>query len=223
MLKINSFISEIIKEFFMSAISNEERARRLVEIKRLQNDGKTDYFISKKLSLPIQTIKREIKYLELLSRGDISPEELAEKRSELYIELVEATEEAKKLFELYKRPSLCPMCDGEGYNIIDEKFVKSGIIYNEGDKFPCSQCKGLGALHRTVDADRFFKSWLETIEKKAALFGLNNVKSEGFTVNQQFNSLDMTGVEKVSGEAARIVNKLKDSIINEHENNVRDK
>ena len=204
----------------MGAISNEERARRLVEIKRLQDDDKTDHAIAEEIGLPLQTVKREIKYLDLLGRSNLTPEILAEKRSELYLELVEATGEAKKLFELYKRPTVCPICNGAGYKVVDQDFTKAGIIYKIGDNFPCAQCRGFGIIHRTTDADRFFKSWLETIEKKAALFGLDNVKSEGVTVNQQFNSLDMTGVEKVSGATAQLVNKLKNSIIDEHENKV---
>ena len=205
----------------MGAISNEERARRLVVIKQLQDDGKTDYAISEEIGLPLPTVKNAIKYLALLGRSDLTPEVLAEKRSELYVELVEATAEARALFEKYKIPLVCPICEGEGFKIVDEDFTKAGIKYKEGDKFPCAQCRGFGFLHRTTDADRFFKSWLETIEKKAALFGLDNVKSEGVTVNQQFNSLDMTGVEKVSGQTAQLVNKLKNSIITEHENNVK--
>ena len=206
----------------MAAITNEERARRLGEIKRLQDDDKTDHAIAEEIGLPLQTVKREIKYLDLLSRSNLSPEALAEKRSELYLELIDATTEAKKLFDTYKTPTLCPMCEGEGYNIVEQDFTKAGIIYKEGDKFPCAQCRGFGIIHRTTDADRFFKSWLETIEKKAALFGLDNVKSEGVTVNQQFNSLDVTGVERVSGATAKLVNKLKHSIIDEHENKVKD-
>jgi len=204
----------------MAAITNEERARRLGEIKRLQDDDKTDHAIAEEIGLPLQTVKREIKYLDLLGRSNLTPEILAEKRSELYLELVEATGEAKKLFELYKRPTVCPICNGAGYKVVDQDFTKAGIIYKIGDNFPCAQCRGFGIIHRTTDADRFFKSWLETIEKKAALFGLDNVKSEGVTVNQQFNSLDMTGVEKVSGATAQLVNKLKNSIIDEHENKV---
>ena len=110
-----------------------------------------------------------------------------------------------------------------GYKVVKEKFIKAGVLYKKGDKFPCTQCKGFGIIQKTTDADRFFKSWIETIEKKAALFGLDNVKSDSFTVNQQFNSLDMTGVEKVSGEAARLVSKLKDSLIEAHENKVKNK
>lgn len=207
----------------MAAITNEERARRLGEIKKLQDDGQTDYAISEKLGLPIQTVKREVKYLDILSKGDISPEELAGKRSELYLELVDATEEAKKLFDLYKNPTMCPVCDGFGYVEVKSKFIKAGVPYDVGDKYPCVQCKGLGAIQRAADADRFFKSWLEAIDKKAALFGLNNVKSEGFTVNQQFNSLDMTGIEKVTGKAARLVNDLKNTIIKQHEDKLKEK
>jgi len=206
----------------MAAITNEERARRLGEIKRLQDDDKTDHAIAEEIGLPLQTVKREIKYLDLLGRSNLTPEILAEKRSELYLELVEATGEAKKLFELYKRPTVCPICNGAGYKVVDQDFTKAGIIYKIGDNFPCAQCRGFGIIHRTTDADRFFKSWLETIEKKAALFGLDNVKSEGVTVNQQFNSLDVTGVERVSGATAKLVNKLKHSIIDEHENKVKD-
>ena len=207
----------------MPAITNDEKARRLVEIKRLQDDDKTPYQISESLGLPIQTVKREIKYLEVLGRGDITPEDLAQKRSELYLELVEATEEARKLFEQYKNPTVCPICDGDGFKEIDTPFTKAGITYDRGEKYPCVQCKGFGIVHKTVDADRFFKAWVETIEKKAALFGLDNVKSDGLTVNQQFNSLDMTGIEKVTGKTAEYMSKVAKSIIDQHEDKVRNK
>ena len=83
-------------------LTKADRFRRLSEIRNLLEDGKTAHEISKELGLPILTVKRNIKYLDELAIAEISPQELANKRSELYIELVEAASEAKSLFDKYK-------------------------------------------------------------------------------------------------------------------------
>lgn len=85
-----------------TSVPSIERFKRLSAIKELSEEGKTDYEISKEMNLPIMTIKRNMKYLEELATADISTKEIAQKRSELYLEVVEATEEARALFMDYK-------------------------------------------------------------------------------------------------------------------------
>ncbi len=83
-------------------LTKADRFRRLSEIRNLLEDGKTPHEISKELGLPILTVQRNIKYLDELAIAEISPEELANKRSELYLELIEAASEAKSLFDRHK-------------------------------------------------------------------------------------------------------------------------
>jgi hypothetical protein len=202
-----------IGDVILSQISDVDRVKRLHEIEKCNQEGMTNYEISTELSLPISTVERCQKYLDELGRSDITPEILSKKRSELYLELSEATEEAKKLFDLYKLPSECKYCDGTG------KVIK--IIKKKETKVTCTMCHGTGAWHDTKDANRFLRSWTEIIEKKAKLYGLDNVKNE--TTFQQFNIDNREYIPEME-----IPNKLKkqtkllaDRIKESHENNLK--
>lgn len=83
-------------------INTLERHKRLVEIRDLSEQGKTDSEISKILALPLVTVRRNLKYLDDLCVAELTSREVAEKRSEIYLELIDATSEAKKLFEKYR-------------------------------------------------------------------------------------------------------------------------
>jgi hypothetical protein len=83
-------------------ISHVDRSKRLQEIKSLTEDGLNDQEIADKTTLPIQTVKRYQKYLKELALSDLTPEQIAEKRSEIYLELLEAGEKAKKLHDKYE-------------------------------------------------------------------------------------------------------------------------
>ena len=83
-------------------ISSVDKWKRLQEIKRLQEEDKTDQEIADITTLPIATVKRNIKYLKNLQLSDLKPEQIAEKRAEIYLELVEAGEEAKKYHDKYE-------------------------------------------------------------------------------------------------------------------------
>ena len=52
--------------------------------------------------MAIPTVRRNIKYLDDLSTSDLSASKISEKRSELYIEALEAADEARKMFETNK-------------------------------------------------------------------------------------------------------------------------
>ena len=190
----------------MASISDADRVRRLREIEKCNQEDMTNNAIAKKLSLPIETIQRCQKYLETLGQADITPEVLSKKRSELYLELVEATEEAKILFNLYKSPQSCMFCKGTG------EITKT--VKKEEVAVTCGFCKGNGLVHKTKDAERFLKAWVEVIEKKAKLYGLDNVKTE--TTFQQFNFDNREYVpDKMPGnlksQTKRIADKIKES------------
>ena len=75
-----------------------DRHARLKEVKNLQEDGKTDQQIADGTGMSLTTVKRYKKYLREIDTCDLTPEDIAEKRIELYEEAVLASEEAFKLF-----------------------------------------------------------------------------------------------------------------------------
>jgi len=192
----------------MPSIPNTEKVRRLHAISELINEEKTDHEIATKLGLPITTVKRNILWLEELRKADITPKETAEKRSEIYLGLIDAVAEAKKLFDMYKKPFPCPLCEGTGKTKSDKENKKDP---KEAIMDICINCKGLGYIHYTSDADRFHKAWLRTYEQMAKLYGLDTPKSN-VAINQQFN---LNKVEdKVDFKAGEAIAK---AIIESHE------
>ena len=79
-----------------------ERYQRLQEINELLEEGKEPQEIATELEIPLNTVKRNIKYLAELSVSDLTPEKIGVKRAELELELLNAATEAKKLFDLAK-------------------------------------------------------------------------------------------------------------------------
>jgi predicted transcriptional regulator len=156
-------------------ISSVERFKRLHEIKAYSEEGKTDNEIAKLTGMSIMAVKRNKKYLEELSVADLTSEEIGKKRGEIYVELVEATLEAQKMFEKYRD-------SGEPNH-----------------------------------AKKFFSSWLEAIQMRARLYGLDNIKADSYLqINQQFNApIVPDRIDVEVGE--RIAKMLKDS----HENKIR--
>jgi hypothetical protein len=76
-----------------------ERFKRLALIKDLREEGKTVTEIAEETDIPEITVKRNLKYIKDLSVADLTLEEIGGKREELYFELLEATAEAKSLFQ----------------------------------------------------------------------------------------------------------------------------
>lgn len=58
--------------------------------------------ISADLAIPLTTVRRYEKYIGQLGLADLTREEIAEKRQEIYIEVLEASERAKQLFDTYR-------------------------------------------------------------------------------------------------------------------------
>lgn len=191
----------------LARITDDERVRRLFQIDKLSQDGYSDSAISTELGLSIDVIKRSQKYLENLRTADITPEVLAEKRSELYLEYNEIAAEAKKQYELYQDPRLCGYCKGTG-EITNDKGVAN----------TCEKCKGQGAMHNPRDANRFLVTWTAIIEKKAKLFGLDNIKNDNVIQFNQFNQNNEYVPEiKLTGAARQLSKKLATALKESHE------
>lgn len=183
-------------------ITDVERVKRLAIIDKLTSEGKTDHEISQETGWSIMSIKRGKTYLEDLQKADLTSVEVGQKRAELYIKLSEAEAEAKALFFEYKEPLICPKCNGTGREKENE----------DGSVFLCVDCKGFGSSARPLDTNRFHKEWLETIDRMMKLYGLDNVKSEKLTINQQYN----IGMEQEKFPA-ETVDKIAKIVIEGHE------
>ena len=196
-------------------ITDAERVKRLMEIKPLVDDGLSDNQIAEKTGFALMTVKRQRKYLEELRKADITDEEVAEKRAELWIDLDELAVEAQTIFEKHKMPFQCPLCKGSG--LITNKKSKSKNK-NEDGQLICSNCKGLGYIHNTKVAKEFLTSMLEIVDRKMKLYGLDQVKS-AVTINQQFNQNSFTP-DKVP-HAVR--EKISKTLIESHESRAKRK
>jgi len=151
-------------------ISNTERYKRLSEIKRLIDEDKSPDEISSETGLSLSVVKTNIKYLDELSTIDLSPVEIGKRREELYVELIEATEEARKMFQYYK----------------------------QNDK--------------ATSAHMFFTAWLNSINLRASLFGLDKVPSTPTNqVNTQINNYSREKIDSSIGS------KIADMIKKQHE------
>ena len=192
----------------LARITDDERARRLFQIDRLVQDGYSDSAISTELGLSIDVVKRSQKYLENIKTADITPELLAEKRSELYLEFNEIAAEAKKQYELYKEPRLCGYCKGVG-EVSGKK--DEGMV-------TCGKCKGQGAMHNPRDANRFLVTWTQVIERKAKLFGLDNIRNDNVIQFNQFNQNNEYVPElKLTGAAKQLSKQLATALKESHE------
>ena len=205
---------------FRGTLSTVERTQRLLDIKKLIDDGRSVSEISEETGIPRDVVSRNLKYLDELAISNIDAKELANKRQELYVELTEAGLEAQKLFDLYKNPTICPLCEGTGIDIKKtEKKDKDGNTTLTEDRKVCDNCKGLGAIHRPKDANNFLLSWMEIINKKAILYGLNTIKADGLIqFNQQINNYKVE--DKID---YKVGEKLRKALINKHEDNLRKK
>lgn len=191
----------------MPNITDKERVRRLQIVSECLDNGLTDYQIAKKMSLPIETVKRTIGRLEELRAAELSPEEVAEKRSELYLKLSDAAAEAIGQYEIYKTPIRCPKCKGEGFVIETKKKRDIEVL--------CTNCKGLGWLHDPINSNRFLVTWSNILEKIAKLYGLDNVRQDGITFNQQNVLNNVLPGDKIDAKTGEKITKL---VIEAHEN-----
>ena len=89
-------------------VSTTERIMRMKDISRLLSEGLTQTKISDELGIPLSTVKRNIQHLKEISVADLSPEDVAAKRTELELEYLQIAENAKEQFEEWKdeKPSV---------------------------------------------------------------------------------------------------------------------
>lgn len=156
-----------------------DRFKRLQAIRDLKEEGKSDQEIADEIGMSLVAVKRNVKYLDDLAVSDLTSKEIAAKRQELFLELSEATNEAKALFEKYR------------------------------DNTSSS----------STDIKRWFMAWLESIEAKAKLYGLDNLKVDNLI---QVNTQNNYEVVKDSLPAG-VKEKIARTLITEHEAKLREK
>ena len=83
-------------------ITTSDRLKRLQDIRELVDQGKSAYEIAKETGMQIQTVQRNLKYLEELSTCDLNASTVSAKRGEIYMEALDASKEAKEMFDKYK-------------------------------------------------------------------------------------------------------------------------
>lgn len=86
----------------MPELNIVDRFKRLKAIQELIDQGKNEKEIGVELGLDVRSVRKNIKYIKDLELAEITSKEIGEKRSELYLELIEAADEAKQMFEDYK-------------------------------------------------------------------------------------------------------------------------
>jgi predicted transcriptional regulator len=155
-------------------ITTKDRLKRLAEIRNMVDEGMTDYQIANAIGMPIQTVKRNRTYLEDLAKSDLTSEEVANKRAELYTELTEAMVEAREMFDKFK-------------------------------------------LEKPSIARNYFISWMETINYRMRLYGLDNVKSDTY-LTQINNNFGQNEVERVPADIAK---KIRTTMIQNHEDKLK--
>ena len=155
-----------------------DRAKRLNEVKKHVDDGKSDYQIAEATGMSLRAVKRNVKYLQEIDLGFLPPEVINEKREGLEEEFRQAAFEARTLFTECK----------EGVEVTDKKGNKRTIIDLQ-------------------EARRYHQRWTETLMNIAKLYGLDNVKFDNFTqINTQHNysnpgqeiDLDNKTVDKIA-------------------------
>jgi len=154
-------------------ISNKERFKRLSDVKQLLDEDKSVDEIVDETGYSLTIVKKTIKYLDDLSTIDLNPEEIGNKREELYLELLEATEEAKSLFEKYKD------------------------------------------ANKAVNAKMFFSAWLEAINMRAKLYGLDRTPSQPTANYTQNNFYEKEKIDPIAGS------KIADLLKKNHEDSRR--
>lgn len=188
-------------------LTHVDKLKRLHKIKELVEEEKSDTEIAKTLGMSLRAVQRNKVYLKELEVADLTNKDIAEKRKELYLELLEATEEVKELFNFYKTPKICPICKGTGVlNAEDDDKKTKG----------CTLCNGKCVIHSPKDAKRFYDAWIEAIEMRAKLYGLDTMKVESLVQLNQFNQYNIP--DKVDTESGEI---LANMIKNQHEKKLK--
>ncbi len=191
-------------------LTQVERLKKMVQVRDLVDAGLSDTAIAEKVGIERLSVKRMKKYIEELALAELTSKEISKKRAELYIEITEAAIDAKKLFDKLKEWVPCGMCGGTG----------TLTVKKDNSKKPCRHCKGLGGFIRTGEAKKFFDAWMDSIDRRMRLYGLDNIKGGDIVFNQQVNNNQYIAPDKIDGETgARLSKLLKDS----HELNIQEK
>ena len=75
---------------------------RLKQIQTLLSDGKSVIEVSEELNISTDVVYNNISYLKELQVADLTGEDIAAKRAELFLELTEVEGEVKTQYELFK-------------------------------------------------------------------------------------------------------------------------
>ncbi len=78
------------------------RFKRLHEVKKLVEEGLSSKEIAKELSITNTSVDRSKRYLKELSVADLTNEEIANKRSEFFIEYGQISDEAREMYNTAK-------------------------------------------------------------------------------------------------------------------------
>lgn len=189
-------------------ISQVERIKKMTQIRDLADQGLSNTAIAEKVGMEIQSIKRMKIYIDELAISELSSKEISNKRAELYIEVTEAAIEARSLFDKFKEWIKCGVCKGKG-----EIRIKGGTR-------ACPQCKGLGGYIRTGEAKKFFDAWMDSIDRRMRLYGLDNIKGGDIILNQQVNANQYMPPDKINVSTAA---KISDILKGNHEATIQDK
>lgn len=84
------------------SLSTVDRVKTLQEMRKLVDEGKSNAEIASIMNLSMSTVANNRRYLLELASESLTPEILGNKRSELYLDLVYATQESRDLFEKYR-------------------------------------------------------------------------------------------------------------------------
>lgn len=184
-------------------ITQVERFRRMVQVRDLIDTGLSDSKIAEKLGMEITSVKRMKSYIKELSTAELTSKEIAKKRAELYIEITDAAMEARKLFNRFKEWVKCVECNGTGVIEVQEKCKVckgKGILPGKKEctvckgtgliikNKACTNCKGLGGLINSGSAKKFFDAWMDAIDRRMRLYGLDSIKTGDIIFNQQINN-----------------------------------
>lgn len=118
-------------------VNTTERIIRLKEIKQLQDEGKSNTEIAEELGMSLSTVSRNVKHLKDLNVADLTPEDLAKKRTEIELEFDEIIAHAKEQFEewIEEKPSVARSFLISWMNVAVEKAKLYGLNVQKVDSF----------------------------------------------------------------------------------------
>lgn len=149
-------------------INTVERTQRMIEVKKLKDEGKTNQEISEVVGLSIEAVQRSLNYVKQLEKESfLDAGVITAKRNSIEKQLNEAVEEARSLF----------------------------IKCRDGIKKVIKKGKDQEVILKVIDlggAKDFHERWVNTLIQIGKLYGLDNVKIPDINlqINQQQNNYD---------------------------------